>query len=360
MMDPCKQLQEIPAISSEALEAFRRELPQLLIFVNDKFNNEDKFFTDSACPAGKTALIKQFNRNMGSLMLGVYEFSLYEDIIEELLWHVAAAESRGLKLDFFSTAVKSWIMAIHYTIKRPQSDQLVQPLVWLQLNAARLYEKLAVHEADLDGDAKNFLDLLLQKNRKFAAEYVLTLIRSGKTIENVYSSVLLPAYIKIRLMWRRSIITIADEHAAIDTLRYIIFRVMDNIFGERSYPFKALVACMPGEESVLSGEIFANFLEIKGWSVSFIGHTAAAEDIIHSAAAIKPQVVALSIFSIASLPGASNLIRQIHTLLPEAKTAVEGRAALIAQKRFEPMVDAVIAGFDAGHNKMLTMVMPHA
>jgi methanogenic corrinoid protein MtbC1 len=135
---------------------------------------------------------------------------------------------------------------------------------------------------------------------------------------------------------------------------------MDSIFGERKYPFKALVACVPDEEDVLGSEVFANFLEIKGWTVSYIGHGFSVEDILHAIGTSKPQVVVLSAVSISWLPAAQKLIEQIRQTVPQVKIVMEGRAAQRARSSFEPLVEALVSGLDEGHKAMLDMVMPRA
>jgi methanogenic corrinoid protein MtbC1 len=117
---------------------------------------------------------------------------------------------------------------------------------------------------------------------------------------------------------------------------------------------------MPGERDVLSGEIFANYIEIKGWSVYFIGQTVSGEEVIHAIQKNKPQVLVLSIASIASLPEAKALISQIRQFFPKVKVVMEGRAALLAQQKLQSEVDTLVSDFEEGHTKMLNLVMPNA
>lgn len=358
---PVKTYKEltIPApVHGETVEAFSRSLPKLLVFVNDKFLLENRFACDGSCPS--VELIRNFNRDFGELLLGIYAFSLYEHLADEFTGKIAALASRGITRTAVESLLKSWILAVQCLVKRPAADHLIPPIEWLHHNLPVVYEHLEEDAPPLDDALQQYFALLLAKNRKFSAEYILSRIRGGSSIETVYASILLPVLQRIRLLWKKNALSAADEHTAEDICRYVILRVVDSVFGERRYPFKALVACMQGEENMLSAEVFANFLEIKGWAVAFIGHDAPDDDILHAIITNTPQVFVLSTSSISRLPAAKNLITKVRRELPQIKIVAEGRAVMFAQSCFRELADALISGFEDGHTTMLDLVIPHA
>jgi methanogenic corrinoid protein MtbC1 len=346
-------------VSSAALDLFTQGLPKLLVFVNEKFHLENKFLRGDACCTNEV-LVEDFNRKFAALLTGIYEFSLFEHFADEFSWLLAEHESRGLMRAFLEPDLKAWILGINSMIGRPESAELVQPLDCLQRYLPMVCAQLEAAEPALDEKTGQFVEHLQRKNRKFAAEFIIALIREGATIEQAYTQVLLPALTRMRHLWRKNRVSAADVYVATDICRYIIFRVMDSIFGERKYPFKALVACVPDEEDVLGSEVFANFLEIKGWSISYIGHGFSAEDILHAVDTGKPQVVVLSAASISRLPSAKKLIGQLRASAPQVKIFLEGRAAQLSRSAFEPLVEGIVSGFDAGHAALLETVVPRA
>ena len=346
-------------VSRTAFDLFCQHLSKLLVFVTEKFQLENKYLCEDAT-CTRMDLVEDFNRKFGQLLAAIYDFSLFEYFADEFSWLVAEHENRGLKRTFLESDLKAWILGINSMIRRPESAELVQPIDCLHRYMPAVYEQLEAGEMEVDVKAAQFVDQLLRKNRKFASESLLALIREGLTIEQAYTKVLLPALTRVRHLWRKNQISAADVYVAADICRYTIFRVMDSIFGERKYPFKALVACVPDEEDVLGSEVFANFLEIKGWTVSYIGHGFSVEDILHAIGTNKPQVVVLSAVSISWLPAAQKLIEQIRQTVPQVKIVMEGRAAQRARSAFEPLVEAIVSGLDEGHKAMLDMVMPRA
>ncbi len=350
---------KIPKLSPDAVEAFRRALPKLIIFTNEKLSLEFRF-AGQGSNRHRIDLLEHCNTRFGHLLLGVFEFSLYENLAKEFIEYSITLESRGFKLTVVESMVKAWLMGIQCTVAHPADEELLPPLEWLLRNLPQLYKHTETVIPEPDKNTQKFLDFILQKNRKFATESLLALIRGGSSIEEVFASVLLPALEHIRLLWRQNSISVADEHVATDICRYVMFRVIDSIFGERKYPYKALVTCMPSETDLLGGELFANYIEIKGWSVYFIGQTATADEIIHAVQKNRPQVVVLSVASIACLPEAGRLINNIRASITDVKIVAEGRACLLARERLEPLVDATVISLEDGHAKMLNMVMPHA
>ena len=345
--------------ASGANEAFAQALPKLVVFVNDKFALENRFACDGvACRHIEIA--REFTRRFGDLLLGVYSFDLVGHLPEEAAAHIASLDSRGIKPQFVEALLKSWIMAIQCLVQRSAADQLIPAVQHLLKHLPALYERLQQPPEALPAEAQPFFDLLMAKNRKFAAEHSLSRIREGASIERVYADILLPALDRMRLLWLQNKVSAVDERAADDISRYVILRVMDSIFGERRFPFRALVACMPGEQEALDVEVFANFLEIKGWSVYFLGSDVSDEDIMYAIMKNSPQAVVLSVSSIAGLPAAQRLIAQIREKYPQMKLAVHGRAALLARESLAAQVDLCISGLEDGHSELLKTVLPDA
>ncbi|MBN2106550.1 MAG: cobalamin B12-binding domain-containing protein [Deltaproteobacteria bacterium] len=348
----------LPAATG-ASEAFQQALPKLVVFVNDKFALENRFACDGvACKHMDIA--REFTRRFGDLLLGVYSFDLVGQLPDEAAAHIASLDSRGIKPPFVEALLKSWIMAIQCLVKREAADQLIPAVQHLLQQLPSLYERLQKPPEALPAEAQPFFDLLMAKNRKFAAENILSRIRDGASIESVYSDILLPALERMRLLWLQNKVSAVDERAADDISRYVILRVIDSIFGERRFPFRALVACMPGEQEALDVEVFANFLEIKGWSVYFLGSDVSDEDIMYAILKNSPQAVVLAVSSIAGLPEAQRLIAQLREKYPQIKLAVHGRAALLARQRLAAHVDLFISGLEGGHSELLKKVLPDA
>ena len=348
-----------PSTAASPALAFGQALSKLVVFVNDKFALENRFACDGTA-FRHMEIVREFTRRFGDLLLGVYSFDLVAHLPQEAAFHIASLDSRGIQPQFVEALLKFWIMAIQCLVKRDAADQLIPAVQQLLKQLPFLYERLQQPPEVLPAEAQPFFDLLMAKNRKFAAEHILSRIREGASIERVYADILLPALDRMRLLWLQNKVSAVDERAADDISRYVILRVMDSIFGERRFPFRALVACMPGEQEALDVEVFANFLEIKGWSIYFLGSDVSDEDIMYAIMKNSPQAVVLSVSSIAGLPETQRVIARIREKYPQMKLAVHGRAALLARERLAGRVDLFISGLEEGHSELLKKVLPDA
>lgn len=341
-------------ISPTALAAFRHAAAQLLVFTNEKFKLESTYARKDA-PAVNAAHIEQFNRDLAGLLSGVYAFDLFGNLDGEFVRLAGILTAHGAGRGVVEAGLKAWIMALQTLIKRPESEELSAPLISLFQRITSLWARAEVTPPQLEGPALRLHDYLIGRNRRFAAETMLELLRNGASIEQAYQGTLLPALLNIQLKQRQGSISTAEEQAAADICRYIMYRVLDSIFNERRLPFKILTVCMPADQDIGS-ELFANYLEMQGWSLLFMRESHAHDEIIQAAASFEPHIIVLSAASIQSLPNAVDLAAIIRQTYPLTRIAFEGRAALLARERLGPHADAVVSGFEKGHQTLLKLM----
>lgn len=357
-MNTADHFAHLPAPSHEAVQAFQGNLPRLLVFVTERCSLRNRY--SPAAGRADDDRLALFNTRLGNLLSAVFEFDLATVLPEEFARHARQLQGSGTPPDRILDAVASWIMAVRSSLSRSAADQLCPLLEQLQRHVTVLLQPESAPEPVLGNEARTFLDYLLQRNRKFAAESLLSCMRRGMSVQETYTVALLPALEAVDLLQRTRKICIADTRIAEDICRYVMFRVIDSIFGERKYPFKVIVACMPRESHTLTGEVFANYLEIRGWTVFFVKNTESTDEILHAVAMTAPQAVVVSTASPECLPAARHFISQVKGLNPPVHLFAEGRAAALAAPLLCTRVSAILSGFDRGHEQMLSEVMPHA
>jgi len=345
--------------SQGSIEAFRHALPRLFLLVNERFLLEAKLSPGGISPE-QQELIRDAHKYFGELLLGIYEFQLYEDLEEEFSWYISCLFRQGCEQEYVRKMIRAWIMAIHSVIQPPESDELVRPLEWVYKQVPLYCKLIREEEPHLDEEVKRFLDLLLRKERREAAEYILSLQSKGSSVEHLYSRVMTPALEQIGLFRQKSSMSFTDEHAATDICRYTILRLFDSTPREKKLPHRAVVSCVPGEEHELGAEILANYLEIKGWTVSFVGHGAPQKEILRAITTDTPDMVFLSVILIAHLPVAKELVQHIRTTAPAVKIMIGGHAACRAQKSLENLVETVTNSIEEAHIRSLQLLGTHA
>ncbi|MEO0107848.1 MAG: cobalamin B12-binding domain-containing protein [candidate division WOR-3 bacterium] len=281
--------------------------------------------------------------SFGRMLLAVYELKLYNILKSQCDWYASVMARRGLGSDQFREMLEVWEMAIMANIRAPESTELVRPLVMLRTRLDRQ------SGATLPGDERRpqvapatmqLVRLLLKQDRREAANLTLELTKDSGALR-VCEETVFPALAEVGWRWQSNQITVADEHAATDIARYIIFRLFDEAPRAEPVGHSALIACVPNEEHELGAEVLANYLELMGWTTWFIGHSAPQSDLVQAAKDVQPYFIFLAVTLIENLPDARVLIDRLHGAVPASQIVLGGYAAIQAREAFESSVDRV-------------------
>lgn len=358
LMDESKQSKsesrDLSRVSQEAATKFAESLPKLLNLVNDKFAVDERL-SEKALTEGRTELTRDAHAHFGRMLRAILEFGLYRDMEEEFAWYVSTLSARGLGESYFRRMIEGWIIAIHSSIEPPLSSELTYPLEWLRKRLHSLHVDRREAAFVLSKEAESFLNLVLEGRRRDATEYVLSLRETGFAPDRLFSDVVLAALGQVGLMWQRNELSVADEHAATEICRYVIYRIIDSMPVEGALPYRMIVACVPGEEHELGARILADYLGTRGWSVKYLGRSTPEEDLIAAVASEGIDITILSVTLLENLPAARDLLSRIRERVPGMKTAIGGRAALKARAVLESYTDAVVSGFDEAHSVCLRL-----
>jgi methanogenic corrinoid protein MtbC1 len=342
------------AVSEDAAHAFSEALPNLLSLVNDKFAVDARVLKKHQPENLK--FMYDAHRHFGEMLRAVYEFDLYDHMLEEFEWYVSSLSSRGFEESYFRRMLEAWMIAIHSSIKPPESGELTRQIEYLCRHLHAAYSSPRPEAEPMSPEAQHFLGLLLDKKRTEAAEYALGKSAGGDRIEYVCSGLVLPALSRVGALWQRNEISVADEHAATEIGRYVLFRLVDSLPAAEALGLKTLVACVPGEEHDIGAHLASGLLRARGWEVVYVGRSAPEEEIIKTLGSQRPQVAVFTVSLIARLPGARDLFAVVRRRFGDVRIIAGGRAAPAARKVLEKHVDAVVEGFEDLHDTAMRLV----
>jgi methanogenic corrinoid protein MtbC1 len=300
----------------------------LLVAVDERLALDAEF----RCPGidcDQLGLSRHVNHEFGRLLVAVYEFGLFDRLADEARWFVSMLSRHGFGPGYFGRMLEAWSVAIVSTIKLAYARELAAPLDSLRGRVGLLLEGRQP-EPVLSTEAKGLLDRLLARRRREAAESALALARSGRAVEQVVEDVVLPAMIQVGFLWETGRVSVADEHAATEVCRYVLYRLFDNVEPARPGGLKALVSCVPGDEHELGVEIVGEYLQLKGWEVFIVGRSAPPEDILKALAEFHPHVAFFSATLVANLPATRVLVAEAQKALPGLGVVLGGAAAVAA------------------------------
>ncbi|MBN2465702.1 cobalamin B12-binding domain-containing protein, partial [candidate division WOR-3 bacterium] len=202
-----------------------------------------------------------------------------------------------------------------------------------------------------------FVRLLLARERRAAAE---TALARKTPVTSTADELVLPALRHIGRLWEEARISVADEHAATEICRYVLYRLFDSAKPAPANGHKALVACVPGEEHEIGAELAAEHLRLAGWGTFSVGRSTPEEDIVAALSSFGPDVAVFSVTMIANLPAARHLVDAALAAKPGLGIVLGGRAAELARLKLAGPRAVVVSSLGEADRACQRLVEPHA
>jgi methanogenic corrinoid protein MtbC1 len=163
---------------------------------------------------------------------------------------------------------------------------------------------------------------------------ILKAARTSMTVRELYLGVIQPSQRELGALWETGQITVAQEHVVTAITQSVISQLYSQFpFGSRN-GLRALIACAPGELHELGARMVADFLELEGWDVVFLGASTPIPDVIRAVLEHKSHVFGISATIAFNLPAAVELIsgmREKSNTHP-VKIVAGGRAFGLSQR----------------------------
>ena len=329
-------------VSGEAQVEFRQILHELLVAVDERLAL-DAGFDCAGIGCDQLETSRRYNREFGRLLAAVYEFGLFEMLGDEIRWYAAVLMRRGFSPVYFGRMLEAWSVAIVSTLPRTAAVELARPIDELRSNLGMRLES-APATAEPSTEVARYLQVLLDRDRRAAAAAALA--RRTPAAATMVELVL-PALHHVGRLWEIGRVTVADEHAATEICRYVIYRLFDSVELVKQNGLKGLVACVPGDEHELGAVIVAEGLRLHGWATFLIGRSSPDADILKALTAFRADVAFFSVTMIANLPAAKRLVAAALSASPRLGVVLGGRAAELAARHLvRPRVE-VVTRFDA-------------
>lgn len=163
--------------------------------------------------------------------------------------------------------------------------------------------------------ARSFLRFLLAGDPARGNGVIEKALAGGTPIRGIYTGIFQPVLHETGKLWQQDEMTIAQEHFVTSVIRQIMERMHDRraATGRTARREKTVVAACVGEELHEIGiRMVAEFFEMDGWNVYYIGANAPAKSILAAVTDRKADVVALSITMPSRLAGLRYLIRSLR------------------------------------------------
>ncbi|MBN2538317.1 cobalamin B12-binding domain-containing protein [candidate division WOR-3 bacterium] len=335
----------------ESVAALRKQLPELVERVNEKFRVDERFEC-GPIPCELAVTVEDLQYRFGRTLLAGYEFGLPDWLAPEFVGLVGPVMARGARAEFPRAMLDAWLVALRTTLPSATGDELALPLA--ELRAGLPGQWPADEPASLAGDAGEFFRLIRERRRREAAAFLARRAGGGDP-SSLFDELVVPALARVGELWARNRLSAAEEHGATEVCRYAVLRVLDSVEPGPRTGVRALVACAPGEEHELGAEMVAGLVELAGGEVFFIGRSAPEAEIVAAARRFEPAVALLSSTTVATLPGLRDLARALRAALPDLRLVAGGSAAVLARARLAADCDRVVRTAAEGQTAVLEL-----
>lgn len=182
---------------------------------------------------------------------------------------------------------------------------------------------------------QHYMTALQEGNNQQALYVVRSALAQGIDVRDLYLDVLQPALYEVGRLWENESLTIAQEHLATAMTQRVMAQLHAQAFG-RPAPGRMIVsalgrtliaACVSGEQHELGLRMVADFFEIEGWDVYYLGANVPARDIVRMVNTQKADLLAISVTTVNNLVRAGELIRavRISPIGPYVKILIGGQ-----------------------------------
>jgi methanogenic corrinoid protein MtbC1 len=170
--------------------------------------------------------------------------------------------------------------------------------------------------------ALDYLDALLAGDRKRASRLILDSADSGTSVRDIYEHVFELTQYEIGRLWQLNEVSIAQEHFCTAATQLVMSQLYPRLFSGPRNGRTILATCVPGDVHELGIRMISDFFELDGWDSHYLGANVPLEEVVQTARARKPDLVALSATLNSGVAAVRATIAGLRTLAPEIRIKV--------------------------------------
>lgn len=158
-----------------------------------------------------------------------------------------------------------------------------------------------------------YLDAQLAGDRRAAVRLVVDEgIERGVPVAELHLAVIQPAQREIGRLWQENRITVAQEHLATSISQLVISHLYTRMPRAPANGRTALVACVEGEHHDVGGRLGADFLEMAGFDVRFLGADVPTRSLLDLVERLMPDVLGLSAAMSFHIPALARAVQAVR------------------------------------------------
>lgn len=169
--------------------------------------------------------------------------------------------------------------------------------------------------AQLAGDRREALRLVLEEG-----------VARGYPVTEMQCGVVQEAQREIGRLWQQNRISIAQEHMATAISHVVMSRLFEEASPEPRIGRKVVVACVEGELHEFPARLVADFLDLAGFEIRYLGANVPTEDLVKLLREERPDLLALSVTMSFNAPASRTVVERVRREFPSLPILMGGHA----------------------------------
>ena len=190
--------------------------------------------------------------------------------------------------------------------------------------------------AQLDGDRRAAVRLILDEG-----------LGAGVPVPDLYLKVIQWAQREIGRRWEENRLSVAEEHLATATSQVVLAHLYPSLPREPSNGKAILIGCVAGELHELGARVAADFFEMAGFAVRYLGANVPTESLVDMAREHPPDLVLLSATMTFHIPALRDAVVRLREALGDHAMVAAGGHALAWAPGLPEQLGIELAGGDA-------------
>jgi methanogenic corrinoid protein MtbC1 len=197
---------------------------------------------------------------------------------------------------------------------------------------------------------ETYLERVLAGDQPGALAIAESALESGLPISRLYLDVFQASQRRVGELWATNAISVGMEHRATAITQTVIAALYDHVMADAGHGRLVLVACPGREIHELGARMVADFAEMAGYDVAYVGAVRSPQALVDEVRRVMPESVGLSATLLPHLGDVADYVRALRESFGDAcpRIIVGGRAFSFDSDAWRK-VDADCFASDAEH-----------
>ncbi len=159
---------------------------------------------------------------------------------------------------------------------------------------------------------ENYLQAICEGDRRLALHVARTSLAAGMDLRDLYMDVFQPAMHEVGRLWETNQLTVAQEHLATAMTQSVMAHLHAYIVPQNFLDRTMVATCIGGELHELGIRMVADFFEIEGWEVYYLGANMPYDDVIGMIEDKQADLLAISVTLNSHVSRAQDMIQAVR------------------------------------------------